>query len=142
MGRIPALLERLHYRRQVNRKIKKGSNHPDGDAQFEHINKQAIALEAASQPVISVDTKKKELIGAYKNAGSDYRPEGGLDEVNVHDFVDKELGKAVPTASTTSRRTSVASVLASITIPPSSQSTPSAAGTRRWGESVIRRLTG
>ena len=95
-SRIPKLLERLHYRRQVNRKTKEGSRHPDRDAQFEHINKQVIALQAAGQPVISVDTKKKELIGAYKNAGSDYRPEGCPDEVNVHDFGDKELGKAIP----------------------------------------------
>jgi hypothetical protein len=95
-SRIPKLLERLHYRRQVNRKTKEGSRHPDRDAQFEHINKQVIALQTAGQPVISVDTKKKELIGAYKNAGSDYRPEGCPDEVNVHDFGDKELGKAIP----------------------------------------------
>jgi hypothetical protein len=94
--RIPELLERLQYRRQVNRKTKEGSHHADRDAQFEHINKQVIAMQAAGQPVISVDTKKKELIGAYKNAGSDYRPEGCPDEVNVHDFVDKELGKAIP----------------------------------------------
>jgi hypothetical protein len=95
-SRIPKLLERLLYRRQVNRKTKEGSHHPDRDAQFEHINKQVVALQAAGQPVISVDTKKKELIGAYKNVGSDYRPQGCPDEVNVHDFVDKELGKAIP----------------------------------------------
>jgi Rhodopirellula transposase DDE domain len=95
-SRIPKLLERLRYRRQVNRKTKEGSHHPDRDAQFEHINKQVITLQAAGQPVISVDTKKKELIGEYKNAGSDYRPQGCPDEVKVHDFVDKELGKAIP----------------------------------------------
>jgi hypothetical protein len=95
-SRIPKLLELLCYRRQVNRKTKEGSHHPDRDAQFEHINKQAMAFQAAGQPVISVDTKKKEMIGAYKNAGSDYRPQGCPDEVKVHDFVDKELGKAIP----------------------------------------------
>jgi hypothetical protein len=95
-SRIPKLLERLRYRRQVNRKTKEGSHHPDRDAQFEHINEQVVAFQAAGQPVISVDTKKKELIGAYKNAGSDYRPQGCPDEVKVHDFVDKELGKAIP----------------------------------------------
>jgi DDE family transposase len=63
-SRILKLLERLHHRRQVNRKTKEGSRHPDRDAQFEHINKQVIALQTAGQPVISVDTKKKELIGA------------------------------------------------------------------------------
>src|SRR5258707_8263043 len=68
-SRIPKLLEHLHYRRQVNRKTKEGSHHIDRDAQFEHINRQVIALQAADQPVISVDTKKKELIGENKNAG-------------------------------------------------------------------------
>ena len=90
------MLERLGYRRQVNRKTKEGSHHPDRDAQFEHINKQVLAFQAAGQPVISVDTKKKELIGDYKNAGSDYRPRGSPIDVNVHDFIDKELGKAIP----------------------------------------------
>jgi hypothetical protein len=95
-SRIPQLLERLGYRRQVNRKTKEGGRHPDRDAQFEHINAQAAAFEAAGQPVISVDTKKKELIGDYKNAGSDYRPQGSPIDVNVHDFIDKDLGKAIP----------------------------------------------
>ena len=60
---IPKLLEQLHYRRQVNCKTKEGCHHPDRDAQFEHINQQAMAFQAAGQPVIPVDTKKKELIG-------------------------------------------------------------------------------
>jgi len=94
--RIPQLLERLGYRRQVNRKTKEAASHPDRDAQFEHINARAMAFADAGQPVISVDTKKKELIGDYKNAGSDYRPAGRPDQVNVHDFADKELGKAIP----------------------------------------------
>jgi hypothetical protein len=62
-NRIPALLERLRYRRQVNRKTKEGSHHPDRDAQFQHINEQVMAFQASGQPVISVDTTKKELIG-------------------------------------------------------------------------------
>ena len=95
-SRIPQLLERLGYRRQVNCKSKEGGRHPDRDAQFEHINAQVEAYQAAGQPVISVDTKKKELIGEYKNAGSDYRPQGVPIDVNVHDFVDKQLGKAIP----------------------------------------------
>ena len=93
---IPKLLALLKYRRQVNRKTLEGSHNPDRDAQFEHINAAVIATQAAGQPVISIDTKKKELIGLYKNAGSDYRPEGCPDKVNVHDFVDPNLGKAVP----------------------------------------------
>ena len=93
---IPKLLGLLRYRRQVNRKTLEGSHNPDRNAQFEHINAAVIATQAAGQPVISIDTKKKELIGPYKNGGSDYRPEGCPDKVNVHDFVDKELGKVAP----------------------------------------------
>jgi hypothetical protein len=93
---IPKLLGMLKYSRQVNRKTLEGSHNPDRNAQFEHINAAVIATQAAGQPVISIDTKKKEPIGSYKNGGSDYRPEGCPDEVNVHDFVDKELGKVAP----------------------------------------------
>ena len=92
---IPKLLGLLKYRRQVNRKTLEGSHNPDRNAQFEHINAAVIATQAAGQPVISIDTKKKELIGAFKNGGSDYRREGCPDKVNVHDFIDKELGKVV-----------------------------------------------
>ena len=93
---IPKLLGLLKYRRQANRKTLEGSRNPDRDAQFEHINAAVIANQTAGQPVISVDTKKKELIGPYKNAGSDYRPEGCPDLVKVHDFIDDELGRVVP----------------------------------------------
>jgi hypothetical protein len=93
---IPKLLGLLNYRRQVNRKALEGSRDPDRDAQFEHINAAVLATQTAGQPVISIDTKKKELIGPYKNAGTDYRPEGCPDQVKVHDFVDAELGKVVP----------------------------------------------
>ena len=93
---VPKLLGVLGYRRQVNRKTLEGSRNPDRDAQFEHINAAVVAAQAAGQPVISIDTKKKELIGCYKNVGSDYRPQGCPDQVKVHDFVDAELGKVVP----------------------------------------------
>ncbi len=93
---IPKLLGVLRYRRQANRKTLEGSRNPDRDAQFEHINAAVVANQAAGQPVISVDTKKKELVGSYKNAGSDYRPEGCPDLVRVHDFIDAELGRVVP----------------------------------------------
>ena len=89
-------LVKLGFSRQFNRKTNEGSRHPDRNAQFEHINTKVAAAQAAGQPVISVDTKKKELIGNYKNGGSDYRPKGDPQRVNVHDFADKELGKAVP----------------------------------------------
>ena len=93
---VGKMLMTLGYSRQVNRKTKEGSRHPDRDAQFRHINDQVAALQEAGQPVISVDTKKKELIGEYKNGGSDYRPTGCPDQVKTHDFVDKELGKVAP----------------------------------------------
>jgi Rhodopirellula transposase DDE domain len=93
---IPKLLGVLKYSRQVNRKTLEGSRNPDRNAQFEHINAAVVATQAAGQPVISIDTKKKEPVGSYKNAGSDYRPEGCPEQVNVHDFVDKELGKVAP----------------------------------------------
>jgi hypothetical protein len=89
-------LVKLGYSRQSNRKADEGSRHPDRDAQFEHINAKVVAAQAAGQPVISVDTKKKELVGNFKNGGSDYRPKGEPVRVNVHDFEDKMLGKVVP----------------------------------------------
>jgi DDE family transposase len=89
-------LARLGFSRQRNRKTDEGSRHPDRNAQFEHINARVIAAQAAGQPVISVDTKKKELVGNFRNAGSDYRPKGDPCRVNVHDFEDKALGKVVP----------------------------------------------
>jgi hypothetical protein len=93
---VAKLLGLLQYSRQVNRKTLEGSHNPDRNAQFEHINAAVIATQAAGQPVISIDTKKKELIGPYKNAGSDYRPKGCPDKVNDHDVVDKKLGKVAP----------------------------------------------
>ena len=93
---MPKLLQQLEYRRHVSRKTKDGSDHPDRDAQFEHINAKAREFQAAGQPVISIDTKKKEMIGEFKNAGSDYGPKGKPIEVDAHDFENKELGKVVP----------------------------------------------
>src|ERR1700732_2859024 len=93
---VKRFLPTLGYSRQSNRKADEGSKHPDRNAQFEHINAKVIAAQAAGQPVISVDTKKKELVGNYKNGGTDYRPKGDPRRVKVHDFEDKELGKIVP----------------------------------------------
>jgi hypothetical protein len=89
-------LVKLGFSRQFNRKVDEGSRHPDRNAQFEHINTKVLAAQKAGQPVISVDTKKKELVGNYKNAGSDYRPKGSPCRVKVHDFADKEQGKVAP----------------------------------------------
>jgi len=93
---VRKLLTKLGFSRQSNRKADEGSHHVDRDAQFEHINATVRAAQAAGQPVISVDTKKKELVGNFRNGGSDYRPKGEPQRVNVHDFADKELGKVAP----------------------------------------------
>lgn len=95
-GSVGKLLSKLGYSRQSNRKTDEGSHHPDRNAQFEHINAKVVAAQAAGEPVISVDTKKKELVGNYKNAGTDYRPKGEPQRVKVHDFQDKVLGKVAP----------------------------------------------
>ena len=93
---VRAELDKLEFSRQGNRKADEGSRHPDRNAQFEHINTKVIAAHWAGQPVISVDTKKKELVGNYKNGGTDYRPKGNPRRVKVHDFEDKEKGKVSP----------------------------------------------
>jgi hypothetical protein len=93
---VRKLLTKIGFSRQVNRKADEGASHPDRNAQFEYINAEVLASRAAGQPVISVDTKKKELVGNYRNAGSDWRPKGDPQRVKVHDFADKELGKVAP----------------------------------------------
>ena len=93
---VGRLLRKAGYSLQGNRKTKEGASHPDRNAQFEHINAQAMAFMRRGQPVISVDTKKKELVGEFKNGGREWRPQGEPDEVRVHDFLDKDLGKAIP----------------------------------------------
>ena len=93
---VRKLLCELGFSRQTNRKAEEGSKHPDRNAQFEYINAEVVAAQAADQPVISVDTKKKELIGNYRNGGTDYRPKGDPRRVKVHDFEDKNLGKVAP----------------------------------------------
>jgi hypothetical protein len=81
---------------QANRKTQEGNQHPDRDAQFRYINNRAKELQRRDQPVVSVDTKKKENIGQFKNKGRGWRPKGKPCEVKVHDFIDKELGKVAP----------------------------------------------
>jgi hypothetical protein len=93
---VANLLAELRYSLRANRKTKEGAAHPDRDAQFEYINAQAQAFQHRGQPVVSVDTKKKELVGDFKNGGREWRPPGEPEVVRVHDFVDKELGKAIP----------------------------------------------
>jgi hypothetical protein len=93
---VAALLRQAGYSLQANRKRREGASHPDRNAQFEHINAQVRRFQDRDQPAISVDTKKKELIGDFKNAGREWRPRGQPEEVRVHDFLDPTRGKAIP----------------------------------------------
>ena len=93
---VSEVLQSLGYSLQVNRKTREGAGHPDRNAQFEHIARRAKQFQRRGQPVISVDTKKKELVGDFKNAGQEWHPVGQPPVVQVHDFQDKELGKAIP----------------------------------------------
>ena len=90
------LLARLNYSLQSLRKTREGANHPDRDAQFHYIAKMVRNFQRQRQPVVSVDTKKKELIGDFKNAGKEWQPKGEPEHVRVHDFIDTELGKVAP----------------------------------------------
>ena len=93
---INTLLAQLGYSLQSNRKTREGGKHPDRNAQFEHINAKAESFQRSGQPVVSVDTKKKELVGDFKNGGREWQPKGQPEEVRVHDFIDPKLGKAIP----------------------------------------------
>jgi DDE family transposase len=93
---VANLLRELQYSCQANRKTREGGNHPDRDAQFAHINATVKAAMAAGEPAISVDTKKKELVGDFKNNGRELRPKGQPEPVRVHDFEIPELGKVAP----------------------------------------------
>lgn len=93
---VAEMLHEMGYSLQANSKTLEGASHPDRDAQFEHINQQAQEYFATVDPVISVDTKKKELVGDFKNGGRELRPKGEPEKVRVHDFVIPELGRAIP----------------------------------------------
>jgi hypothetical protein len=93
---VGRLLKRQGFSLQANAKTREGASHPDRNAQFEHINAQIAAFQAAGEPAISVDTKKKELVGDFKNGGRELRLKGDPEPVRVHDFVIPELGKVVP----------------------------------------------
>jgi hypothetical protein len=93
---VASLLRDLNYSLQANRKTTEGTQHPDRDAQFHYINKKVEDLQSKGQPVISVDTKKKEKIGNFKNEGKEWNPKGEPEKVKVHDFIDKDLGKVAP----------------------------------------------
>jgi hypothetical protein len=93
---VAHLLQQADYSLQANRKTAEGKSHPDRDAQFRYIHQRVLAAQQRRQPVISVDTKKKELVGNFKNPGQEWQPQGEPEEVKVHDFPDKKLGKAIP----------------------------------------------
>ena len=93
---VAELLHEMDYSLQANRKTLEGSAHPDRDAQFHHISNKSREFQAGRQPVISVDTKKKELVGDFKNNGRELRPKGDPEKVRVHDFIIPELGRAAP----------------------------------------------
>ena len=93
---VASLLRSNGYSLQSNRKTREGRQHPERNTQFEYLNDQVRRFQHCGQPVISVDTKKKELVGDFRNAGRQWRPKGCPEQVRVHDFKDKELGKAIP----------------------------------------------
>lgn len=93
---VAGLLKGAGYSLQANRKTREGGSHPDRDAQFQYLNAQVRRGLERGQPVISVDTKKKELVGDFRNGGREWRPRGEPEPVRVHDFMDKTLGKAIP----------------------------------------------
>jgi hypothetical protein len=93
---VQRLLHEAGYSLQGNAKTVEGKQNPDRDAQFRHIHDTAAAFLAAGDPVVSIDRKKKELVGQFANGGKEWRPQGDPEPVNVHDFVDKQLGKAIP----------------------------------------------
>ena len=93
---VNRLLHALDYSLQSNRKTIEGKSHPDRDAQFQYINRRVKAFQRQGQPVVSVDTKKKELVGQFRNGGREWQPEGQPEEAEVYDFVKKDLGKVIP----------------------------------------------
>jgi Rhodopirellula transposase DDE domain len=95
-AKIGELLDALGYSLQGTRKTREGASHPDRNAQFEHINERVKAFQREGQPVVSVDTKKKELVGDFANKGREYRRKGRPEPVRTHDFEDKQLGKGIP----------------------------------------------
>jgi transposase len=93
---VARMLDELGYSLQANRKTREGKQHPDRDAQFEYINKKVRSFQRRGEPVISVDAKKRELVGDFKNGGREWQPQGQPERVRTHDFKDKQLGHAIP----------------------------------------------
>jgi hypothetical protein len=125
---VGRLLQQLDYSLQATAKQLEGTQHADRDAQFVHLTGQVADHLRTADPVISVDAKKKEVLGQRANRGKEYQPKGSPERVDVHDFPDPLLGKAIPTGSTTSPPTTASWRSATTTTRPRSRSPPSAAG--------------
>jgi hypothetical protein len=137
--KVGQLLNASGYSLQATQKTIEGTDHPDRDAQFGFINDRVDAFHGRGAPVISVDTKKKELVGAFANGGREWQPSGDPEPVRVHDFLDPTLGNAFRTASMTSRRTRAGSASGSITTRRRLPSPRSPAGGGIWGRRPIPR---
>ena len=137
---VAELLHELDYSLQANRKTKEGEeDHPDRDAQFEHIDAKVKQYIGRQQPVISVDTKKKELVGDFKNGGQSWKPKGKPEKVRVHDFVIPELGRAALYGAMIWRRTADGSAWEWTRIRHPSRWPPSGAGGTRWDRRNTRK---
>ena len=129
---VGRLLKRLGYSLQAPAKQKEGTAHPDRDGQFRYLNDTAAGFVADGQPVISVDTKKKELVGEFSNKGVEYQPAGEPDRVSTHDFVDPELGRAIPYGIYDTVNDEGWVSVGTPRTPPSSRWSPSGGGGDRW----------
>jgi Rhodopirellula transposase DDE domain len=129
---VAKMLRSAGFSLQGTRKTLEGAQHPDRDAQFRYINSRAQEFLAAGEPVISVDTKKKELVGRFTQAGREWRPSGDPEEVSTYDFPSLAEGKAIPYGVYDSPTTARGCPSVSITTPPSSRSPPSSNGGNRW----------
>jgi hypothetical protein len=139
---VAKLLKAQGFSPQANAKTIEGGGHPDRDAQFSYLNDRVREHHQAACPVISVDTKKKELVGKYKNGGREWRPQGAPEPTNVHDFIDTELGKRSATASTMWPPTPGGCRSAPTTTPPNSPSPPSPPGGAPPDRAATRRRVG
>ena len=136
---VAELLHQLGYRLQATRKTKEGTKHPDRNAQFEQINRKVKRFLAHRQPAISVDTKKRELVGDFKNNGRELRPKGDPEKVRVHDFPIPELGRATPYGVYDMARNRGWVSVGVDHDTAALRSRRSAAGGARWGRPLIRR---
>ena len=137
--KVADLLRQLNYSLQANAKTLEGRQHPDRNAQFEYINTLSKRFYRRCQPVISVDTKKKELVGDFKNAGREWQPQGQPEETRVHDFLARIWARPFPTGYAIWPITAAGPVWGWTTTPQSLPSTVSCLGGSIWGAKAIRK---